>query len=147
MRETLSIRTDLEHLATIEWCEGSLVVHAVHPEYETAVERWRLQGLLEWLPEGEAVVPRHTPSSDRLFLGRLEAYLRTHYPGHHTVLQATPTTPVKSTEARGIELGDLLPMAAAAVLTFSLVGGGAGTLELARPGQAFSPTPTGQVRP
>lgn len=69
---TLRIFNTLEHLATLSWSEGVLTATQVHPDFGSAVERWRTQGVVDTVIDEEGLPgPRVTTVADPMFLSRL----------------------------------------------------------------------------
>jgi len=77
MTKTLIIRTDDRRIvADLHWRNGKLTVRFASKRMRPDVERWVVDGLHEWVGHGVEAEPRTTPSSDPLFLERVDAYVR-----------------------------------------------------------------------
>ncbi len=66
-------------LVDLETKSGELIIHKAGEGMESAVERWKLQGITEWVSTGEGrerhTHPRITEVTDENFLPRLRDYL------------------------------------------------------------------------
>jgi hypothetical protein len=75
----LIIKSDLDVILDLESKDGKLIEHFVKEDLVPAVERWKLQGISEWITKGEGpdrdTYPRITSASDEKFLSRLRDYL------------------------------------------------------------------------
>ena len=84
MLKTLTIysRDRIDKLAEIIWVDGTAIVHGEnHPEMVD--ELWDIinHGLNDWVIHEEYgdIEPRHTPSSDPVFMSRLKDYLNVQF--------------------------------------------------------------------
>lgn len=85
--QTLRIFNDFEHLVTLTWNRGVLLAHDLHPDFASAVERWRRQGVTDWVLDEERLpTPRITTVADPMFLLRLRDRIRRQFPHQQTVL-------------------------------------------------------------
>jgi hypothetical protein len=75
----LIIKNDLEILLDLEYKNGELITNYIEETLVTALDRWKLQGISEWITRGEGserdTYPRVTLASDKNFLFRLKDYL------------------------------------------------------------------------
>lgn len=87
---TLTVRDhDGNEVFTLSQSRGVAHRETAIASHEASVERWLTQGLLEWIGERGARVPRETPPSSPEFLPRLRDYLLSQFPSLSAVVTSS----------------------------------------------------------